>query len=139
MFRRVLVPVDLSTGGARPVRVAADLAASHGSRLTLIHVIQRIDGIPAADLRAFYAKVEATARRRLAALRRRVAGRVRAVRCEVIVGDPAADIVRFAARQRMNLIVIGSHRVEPGRRGHGLGTTSYKTAVLCGCPVLLVK
>jgi nucleotide-binding universal stress UspA family protein len=139
MFRHVLVPLDLSVDGGRPVRVAAAVAASHRSRLTLLHVIQRIEGIPAAELREFYAKLDATARRRLAALGRRLGGRVRAVRCEVIVGDPAADIARFAARRRMDLIVMGSHRVEPGRPGRGLGTTSYKTAILCRCPVLLVK
>lgn len=139
MFRRVLVPVDLSPDGARPVRVAAALAASHRSRVTLLHVIQRIEGIPAAELRGFYATLEATARRRLEALARRMAGRARAVRCEVLVGDPATDIARLAARRRMDLIVMGSHRVEPGRPGHGLGTASYRTAILCRCPVLLVK
>jgi nucleotide-binding universal stress UspA family protein len=139
MFRRVLVPVDLGAGASRPLRVAAALATPRRSRVTLLHVIQRIEGIPAAELRGFYAKLDAAARRRLATLARRIADRTLPVRCEVMVGDPARDIARFAERRRMDLIVMGSHRVEPGRPGHGLGTTSYKTAILCRSPVVLVK
>lgn len=139
MFENVLTPVDLSARGLRALRAAAELAARPGGRLTLLHVIQRIEGIPAAELRTFYAKLDAAARRRLARTARRLARRGLTVRCEVIVGDPGTDIARFAERRRMDLIVMSSHRVQPRRPGRGLGTTSYKTAILCRCPVLLVK
>jgi hypothetical protein len=32
-----------------------------------------------------------------------------------------------------------AYLLETGSPGRGLGTTSYKTAILCRCPVLLVK
>jgi nucleotide-binding universal stress UspA family protein len=35
-------------------------------------------------------------------------------------------------------VVLGSHRLGP-RPGQGFGTTSYKVALVCPCPVLLVK
>jgi hypothetical protein len=34
---------------------------------------------------------------------------------------------------------MGSHKVNPKRRGMGWGTTSYKVGILCRCPILLVK
>ena len=61
------------------------------------------------------------------------------VRCEVCVGEPAREIVRAAARGRADVIVMGSHRVDPKRRFAGLGPTSYKVGILCRCPILLVK
>ena len=64
-----------------------------------------------------------------------------AIRPVVLVGDPAPDILRYATRNRVDLIVMGSHPVDPTRRaaGVGWGTTSYKVALLCTCPVMLVK
>jgi nucleotide-binding universal stress UspA family protein len=44
----------------------------------------------------------------------------------------------MAARRRVDLVVLGSHRLSP-RPGYGLGTTSYKVALACACPVLLLK
>ena len=38
-----------------------------------------------------------------------------------------------------DLIVLGSHTIEPGNAARGWGTTSYKVGLLCRCPVLLVK
>ena len=55
------------------------------------------------------------------------------------VGEPAREIVRAAARGRADVIVMGSHRVDPKRQGAGWVTTSYKVGILCRCPILLVK
>jgi nucleotide-binding universal stress UspA family protein len=56
----------------------------------------------------------------------------------VRIGAPAAEIVRAASRKRVDLVIMGSHRVRPGRMG-GWGTTSYKVGIFCQCPILLVK
>jgi nucleotide-binding universal stress UspA family protein len=61
------------------------------------------------------------------------------VRSAVVVGTPSEDIVRYAAANRVDLIVMASHRVDPSRRSRGWGTTSYKVGILCRCPIMLVK
>ena len=139
MFSNVLVPVDLTDRNARPVRTAVELVAATHGRVTLVHVIQRIAGLPLNEGRTFYTRLEKKAAARLAALAKRRRASGVEIRGEVLIGSPAADIARYAARHDNDLIVMASHRVEPKRRGHGLGTTSYKVAILCGCPVLLVK
>ena len=139
MFARILVPMDLSARGLRALRCAADMAAVHRGRVILLHVIERIEGIPASNLRGFYTKLDRTAHQRLAVIARRLRAKGIEVVCEVIVGDPATDIVRLAERRRADVIVMSSHRVQPRSPGYGLGTTSYKTAILCRCPILLVK
>ena len=62
-----------------------------------------------------------------------------AVGTAVRVGEPAAEIVRATLRERVDLVVMGSHRVRPGGRQRGWGTTSYKVGIFCQCPILLVK
>jgi nucleotide-binding universal stress UspA family protein len=139
MFDHLLVPVDLGEGNERQLRAALALARGKRSRVTLLHVIQRVPKIPARELRAFYERLARASRRRLARVQTRLASAGLPVHTLVLVGDPAGEIVRVAARRRVDLIVMGSHRPEPTRPGGGWGTTSYKVGLLCPCPVLLVK
>ena len=57
----------------------------------------------------------------------------------VCIGEPAREIVGTAAREKVDLIVMGSHKVVPSRPATGWGTTSYKVGIFCRCPILLVK
>jgi nucleotide-binding universal stress UspA family protein len=139
MFEHILVPIDLSDRNTRTLAVAAALAERVRARVTLLHVVHRVRHIAAGELAGFYRRLEALSRRRLERAARPLVVRGLRVRTEVIVGEPATAIVAAAARRRANLIVMGSHRIVPGRPGRGWGTTSYKVGILCRCPVLLVK
>ncbi len=139
MFKHILVPIDLSDRNARTLATARELARQSEARVTLLHVVQRVPHIALGELAPFYRRLEATSRRKLqAAVKRFTEGGV-PVRAEVVLGEPAREIVAAAARAKADLIVMGSHRVAPGRPGRGWGTTSYKVGILCRCPVLLVK
>jgi len=139
MFEHILVPLDLTGRNARAVIVALDLVRQHGSRVTLLHVMQRIDYIPLGELRSFYRDLRVKAERVLKrAGKELIANRIR-VRNVVQVGDVPRTIVRQAETNKVDLIVMGSHTVDPTQLGQGLGTTSYKVAILCRCPVMLVK
>jgi nucleotide-binding universal stress UspA family protein len=134
-FPHVLVPIDLSEQSSRTLRIVGTLPAS---RVTLLHVIHRVPGLRATEFRGFYARL----RRRAEQVVERAAGTLAAsglrVSQVVTIGDPAREIVRLAAARRADLVVLGSHRIAPGP-GQGLGTISYKVAIACSCPVLLVK
>ena len=138
-FKHILVPVELGRGPHRAVAVAGALAAQSSARLTLLHVIQKIEHLPASELQPFYVRLGARARQALGRAARGVAHTGVRVHTANVVGDPAREIVRFATRARVDLIVLGSHAVDPRGRTRGWGTTSYKVGLLCRCPVLLVK
>lgn len=135
-FRHVLVPVALGARPAKLLDVAGGLAAEHGARLTLLHVVHAVPDIPSTELRSFYARLRRRAHEHL----HRLADEMPAedVRTVVTVGDPANDILAHVNKARVDLIVIGSHRLAR-RPGHGLGTTSYRVAIQCPCAVMLVK
>jgi nucleotide-binding universal stress UspA family protein len=138
MFRHILVPLDLSPRNDAALDTALRLAEQNRARVSLLHVIQRIDHVPAAELRAFYRQIEATVGKKLKAAARRFVAKKIDVRPVVAVGTPAQDIVEHAAANGVDLIVLASHRIDLSQP-QGWGTTSYKVGVLCRCPVLLVK
>jgi nucleotide-binding universal stress UspA family protein len=134
-----MVAVDLSQRNERPLETALALATEWGSRVTLCHVIQRIAGLAPGELEVFYRTLVARAERRLRQAVRPFTDRAIEARTEVRVGEPATEIIRTTLREAVDLVVMGSHKVKPGRRARGWGTTSYKVGIFCQCSILLVK
>jgi universal stress protein A len=139
VFKHILVPVDLGPMNRRALVTVRGLAQQGRTRVTLLHVIQRIEHVPFAELRRFYERVGTTVQKKMGAAVRRLARRKIPVRAEVLIGSPAREIVRYAAANRVDLIVLGSHRIDLAHPAAGWGTTSYKVGILCQCPVMLVK
>ena len=84
-------------------------------------------------------RIEQAAHDHLAKLGRYLAERHVPRREEVIFGDRAHEIVRYAMERGVDLIVLSSHRIDLGNPSAGWGTVSYKVGILSQCPVLLVK
>jgi nucleotide-binding universal stress UspA family protein len=139
VFSRILIPTDLTDGAARSLQLALALARVGQATVTLVHVVQQVPGLPPGEMRAFYDRLVKKSRRRLAGASKLFAARGITVRSQIVIGEPAREIVRAAAAARADVIVMGSHKVNPKRRGMGWGTTSYKVGILCRCPILLVK
>lgn len=140
MFKHILVPIDLSTKNERALSIVRALAVQNRASVTLLHVVQRIEHIALNEMREFYDRLRRQAERRLARAARRFAADGIEADQIVTVGEPARDIVKYAQAKRVDLIVINSHKViDLTRPGRDLGTTSYKVAILCRCPVMLVK
>jgi nucleotide-binding universal stress UspA family protein len=140
MFKHILVPIDLSDKNARTLRLALMLATQSRARVTLLHVVQHVAHIPLAEMRPFYRRLVATSKGRLAEAAKPFAAEGLSVGTEVLVGEPAREIVRLTMVKKTDLVVMGSHKVNPARRSNrGWGTTSYKVGIFCQCPILLVK
>ena len=84
-------------------------------------------------------RIEQAARDHLAKLGRYFEELLVRRREEVIFGDRAHEIVRYATETGVELIVLSSHRIDLGNPSAGWGTVSYKVGILSQCPVLLVK
>jgi nucleotide-binding universal stress UspA family protein len=139
LFGHVMVPVDLSDRNERALRTALALAREAGSGVTLFHVIQRVPGLAPGELEKFYRLLVDRSERRLREVARAFTSKGVEVGTQVRIGEPAAEIVRATLREAVDLVVMGSHKVKPGRRERGWGTTSYKVGIFCQCPILLVK
>jgi nucleotide-binding universal stress UspA family protein len=139
MFTKILIPVDLTDRHQQALDVAARVAHDSAADITLLHVVETIPGSWPQEERDFYDRIEQVARDHLAKLGRYLEERHVSRREEVIFGNRAQEIVRYATESGIDLIVLSSHRIDLENPSAGWGTVSYKVGILSQCPVLLVK
>ncbi len=139
MFQKILVPVDLSDTHQQAIEIAANLASENDGQVILLHVVEVIPGLWVEEERDFYERIETAARDHLTRFGRRLEERHVPKREEIIFGNRAEEIVRYATEMGVDLIVLSSHRIDLKNPGAGWGTLSYKIGILSQCPVLLVK
>jgi len=139
VFQHILVPTDLTDRTRRSLETALGMAKPFDARVTLLHVIETIPGTTFEELAEFYGKLEDKARGAMAEqVRRAGTGRTQVAQ-RVVYGRRAQEIVRFAADEQVDLIVLASHRLDPAQGQAGLGAISYRVGILSTCHVLLVK
>jgi universal stress protein A len=143
-IRRIVHPTDFSPASSVAFRKAIELAKENRATLLIVHVLPTLptvgDVYMAASaydemLRAHRLQAEKTMDRLVK--RARAAGG-RATGHVVDFGAVSAAIVRFAKRQRADLIVMGTH-------GHGalakilLGSVAERVISHAPCPVMTLK
>ena len=138
VFERIMLPVDLSDRHGRAVEVAAGLAKQSGGEVILLHVVEILPGLPRKEEPAFYGRLENKARMHLQAIAQRLSKLK--IRCKAIVtyGHRAKEVVEQAEALEVDLIVLTAPEAQ-ARNPTSWGSLSWKIAVLCRRPVLLVK
>jgi universal stress protein A len=139
MFERILVPVDLTDKSLKAVDMAYDFASSLGAEVVLLHVIETIEQLTFDELRSFYDRIENSARKGLREFSERFVANKLRVDQRVIYGHRVKQIIEFAIENRIDLIIMASHRIDPDRPGHDWSSISYTVAILSPTPVLLAK
>jgi nucleotide-binding universal stress UspA family protein len=142
-IRHILAPVDFSEIGKPAVDAACDLARRYGgTKLTLLHVYQIPNlMLPEGYILAPPRELDALFQRINEELEKR---RVRAdelgadAHGESVEGVPWLEIVRYAQRNKVDLIVMSTH----GRTGlsHAfIGSVAERVVRHAPCPVLVVR
>jgi universal stress protein A len=139
MFKRILLPVDLTDKHAAALDVAARLAEQNGAEVTLLHVVEVIPGLSMEEERTFYGRLERMARSHLQQLGKPLAGRSAAWRVEVRFGKRAAETVRYAEEAAADLLIVTGPPVNPDNPLASLQSMSYTIGMLSRRPVLVVK
>lgn len=139
MFKRILVPVDLTERSSTAVDAALTLAQQMGAEVILLHVIETIEHVEIEEMRPFYERLAISAKRGLREFSERFEAENLQVEQALVYGHRTGAIVDFAIERQADLIVMASHRIDPDRPGHGWSSISYAVAILSPCPVLLVK
>lgn len=143
--------IDNSSSVSRAIRVAANIARSHGARLTVVHVL-RPSTYLGPHTHGFHSIVPPGLQREIWEAARdegkRVIGQAVVAARELgadaspklveNLGSVAEEIVNQAEKEKADLIVVGT-------RGRGrvkqlfLGSTSTEVARKAPCPVLVVN
>jgi nucleotide-binding universal stress UspA family protein len=144
MFTRILVPTDFSGCSDAALEHARALATRFDGSLHLLHVIedQQLSGPLGSEM---YAPQPGTLSLLLKDAHTRLSHRItpgeRAARRatgEVVIGSGARTIVEYAADNRFDLIVMGTH----GRTGLAhvlMGSVAERVVRTAECPVLTVR
>ena len=140
-IRKILCPTDFSQFTDAALSYASALAAESGATLYIVHVDQYRDSSAALGeasvAYAPWAVVDRSEVRKQLEQVQPASPRV-AYDHRYLEGAPIREIVGFAERENIDLIVMGSH----GRTGLArllMGSVAEGVARLASCPVLIVK
>jgi universal stress protein A len=115
-YRKILVLLDLLDGSTQVAAAAMGMAAHSNGEIVALHVVEFIPVEPMGEALMptvqLQADLASRARERIAALTRSVG--MERTRCRVEVGNTKLQIMRVAAEEAADLIVLGS------RERHGL-------------------
>jgi nucleotide-binding universal stress UspA family protein len=139
MFKKILLPVDLSDKHDQAIESATALASQSRGDVVLLHVIDTIAGLSMDEEKAFYTRLQKAAEKHLAKLAGKLKSRKVPCHVDVLFGHRAPEVVRHANKIGADLIVLTAPRLDPDNPAVGWGSLSYKISILSGSPVLLVK
>lgn len=144
-IQRILAPTDFSEPSYRGVKAADELAGHFGAELLVIHVVSSSQFVPPAgppvptgyQLSTLLEELMDAARQ---SIRRTIEEKVSkdvSTRSFVLSGAPADEIVRVAAEEKVDAIVIATHGWTGWRR-FIFGSIAEKVVRLAQCPVLTI-
>ncbi len=144
-FKRILCSTDFSEPSFAGLDAACDLARKYSGQLILVHVVEPIPtaAVPIGDHSGFNVAVHQRVLKENAetSIRELVEKRLPPevpVKTVIAEGDPANQIVRVAATEEVDLIVIATH----GRTGwrHVIyGSVAERVVRLAGPAVLTIR
>ncbi len=139
MFKHILVPSDLTERNRKAMDIAVEMALENGAAVTLLHVIETVEEADSEDFKKFYKQLGARAARRVDKLISECVREGVSIEKQILYGKRVYEILNFAAAHQVDLIIMSSHKLDPGNATEGWGTISFKVGVLSHCPVMLVK
>jgi nucleotide-binding universal stress UspA family protein len=148
LYSKILCPVDFSDYSIAALKYAMSLAKESGARLTVVNVIEMPPDVPVDEhetliswprsLREYVAMAEADRAARLKELIGDTARADRPISTVLATGKAYEEILRIAAEQSTELIVLGIH----GRGAASLlflGSTTQHVVRQATCPVLTIR
>jgi len=141
-IKKVLVPTDFSDSARHAFGYGVSFAREYKADLVLLHVVENLTVGYASDLfpvpmAEVFQEISSYARVELKKLAEEAQQKGASVTELVVQGKPSAEIVRYAAENEVDIIVLGTH-------GKGVldqalfGSTTERVVRRAPCPVLTV-
>jgi nucleotide-binding universal stress UspA family protein len=140
---RILYPTDFSEGSSYTLKYAVDFAEKYNAKLYILHVIYDMamateSHIPHISSDELYKEMKQWAEKEIDSCCVEEIRHVKDVQKEVLKGVPYEEIIKFAEKENIDLIVIGTL----GRSGLErfiFGSTAERVVRRAPCPVLTVR
>lgn len=142
-LKKVLVPTDFSDSARHAFSYGVSFAREYHAELVLLHVVENLTVGYASDLfpvpmAEVFQEISGYAKTELAKLAEEAKQKGVAVSDVVAQGKPSAEIIRYAAENAVDVIVLGTHG--KGMLDQALfGSTTERVVRRAPCPVLTVR
>jgi nucleotide-binding universal stress UspA family protein len=139
MYDKILVPVSMSNWEDDVVKHAIEHADNHDSELHAVHVVveQIAERMEKDDDRHPGKLSSKNAKTVLSDIEGKIPDRVQ-FKSKELTGSPSSAIVQYAAKNDIDLIVMGTHG-RSGVRRYLLGSVAEEVVRNANCPVLTVE
>ena len=142
-FKRILCPTDFSEPACKAIVAAGEMAEAFESELILMHVVGAIPvldsptGMSGFDIASYQNELTQSAEQSLQSrLKSKVPEEVNS-RTLVTHGEAAHEIIRVAAEEGVDLIVLSTHG-STGWRHRIFGSVTDKVIKMAECPIFVV-
>ncbi len=142
-IKGILFPTDFSEGSAQALQYAVEFAKKYGAKLYILHVIYDMAKgsglyVPHVSMDQLYKDIQEGAKKELDNFGVELLDGMKNVERVVMTGVPHHEIVEFANKNKIDMIIIGTH----GRTGIDrilFGSTASQVVHNSPCPVLTVR
>jgi len=139
MFKNILVPVDLTKKNKQALDIAVKIALHDKSKVNLLHVVETIASTSFSEFEDFYRTLEKRAKKYIDKMIIPYNKSELLIEGKITFGNRVVEILSFSGKNKIDLIVMNSHKVNPKEPTENWGTISQKVGILSQCPVMLVK
>ena len=145
-IKNVLCPTDFSEPSYEALKVADELAAHFGATLHIVNVVPLVPiveapiGVESAsfNVASYQQELEGQAKKSLKALAEQRVTKGENVVTDVLIGNAAGEVMRYASEKGMDMIVIATHGLSGWRRFIS-GSTTEQIVRQASCPVLTIR
>jgi nucleotide-binding universal stress UspA family protein len=142
-IKSILYPTDFSEGSSYALKYAVDLAKRYGAKLYLFNVIYDMAKgagwyVPHVSMDELYKDIAKGAQKELDRFGNEEVRELKNVERVAVTGVPHDEIIKFVEKNKIDLIIIGSH----GKKGMDrilFGSTAAHVVRFAPCPVLTVR
>lgn len=143
-INKILCPIDFSEAAFEGLKNANELAGHFSAELILFHVVSPLPGILGSTsptgfhIPAVLKEIEDSAKNQIAKLKNKYISSNIKSEGIVVIGDPSAEIVKYAAEDNVDLIVMSTHG-QSGWKRLVSGSVTEKVVRMAECPVLAIR
>jgi len=142
-IKKILFATDFSEVSSEALQFANDMARRYNAKLYMLHVIYdvvRVGGwfVPHASMDEMYKDIVKGAKKEIDRFGLEELRGYKDVERSVIRGVPYEEIIKFANKEKVDLIIMGTH----GRKGVGrvlFGSTAAQVVRNAQCPVIAIR
>ena len=142
-YNRIMIPVDFSANSPKLLQAATEVAEKFQAELLLVFVVQSFEDysgffVPHMPVAQFEDEMMESAKKKMEAFIHENLKTSLKYRTEVLKGDVAEELTRYAEENNVAMIIMGTHGYK-GIERVIFGSVAEKVVKTSPCPVLTIN